>query len=207
MKNRLIPFIVIIIAIAFAIGLLLRKKDTPSGKIESVNGTPHEIIKHEVDTLYLTKTKTKYLPGDSIYVETVVEKEIPVYTYMKVDTAAILKEFYSKYVYKDTLKLDDNLGYVAVTDTVTKNKILNRSWNYNVRERVLVDTKIVKELPKNELYIGATAGFNKTDIFHNVSAGFLYKTKRNDIYQLNAGVTRLSRPFVSFGTYIKIGKK
>lgn len=208
MKNKLIPFIIAIIGIALLIAFLLKKDEerVSGSKIESINGKPYEVIKHEIDTLYLTKTKTKYLPGDSIYVETVVEKEVPVYTYMKVDTAAILKQYYSKYVYKDTLKLDDKLGYVSVTDTVTQNKITSRNWKYDIRERVLVDTKIVKELPKREYYVGAGAGFNKSDIFHNVSAGFLYKSKRNDIYQLSLGITKFSKPYIGFGTYVKIGK-
>src|SRR6056300_104129 len=44
-----------------------------------------------------------------------------------IDTVAILKDYYARYFYTDTLTLD-TLGYVVLNDTITKNSILNRSF-------------------------------------------------------------------------------
>jgi len=209
MKNKIFAFILLLLLfIAYIIYTSFNGNTTTDvRKIENIDGTKYEIIKHTTDTIYITKTHNSYIPGDSIYVETVIEKEIPIYTYMNVDTAEILKDYYSKYIYKDTLRLEGDMGYVSVIDTLSTNKIIGRNWKYDIRDKFLIETKIVKELPKNELYVGGMVSFNTSDFIHNISTGLLYKNKKNRIYQLNIGVTQLSKTYIGFGTYIKIGKK
>lgn len=187
--------------------------DTP-GELVSVNGKKYELLSRKVDTFIVDHYKTKYVKGDDIYHETVVEKNVEVPVLTKVDTLTILKEFYSKVVYKDSLKLDNDLGMISLTDTIYKNKVLGRKWNAYIKERTVKETTIVKELPKNQVYWGFNGGFNKEDVVSNVSAGLILKTKKDKLVQLNVGIAnsqtvtgnRMS-PYVGVGMYWKIKLK
>jgi hypothetical protein len=187
--------------------------DTP-GEIVSVNGKKYELLSHKVDTVVVDHYKTKVVKGDDIYHETIVEKNVEVPVLTKVDTLTILKEFYKKVVYKDSLKLDNDLGMISITDTIYKNKVLGRKWNAYLKERTVKETTIVKELPKNQVYWGFNGGFNKEDVVSNVSGGLILKTKKDKLVQLNVGVANSNTPtgnkmtpYVGFGMYWKIKLK
>ena len=89
----------------------------------------------------------------------------------KVDTAAILTDYYAKVFYRDTVKND--YGHVIIEDSVTQNRIAAR--------RVLTDfkipeiTKTITEKPKR-FGVGVQAGYG---VFNNkltpyVGVGFHY---------------------------------
>ncbi len=105
---------------------------------------------------------------------TLVLKEL-----VNVDSAAILKDYLAKIIYKDTLVLDGGLGTIALTDTITKNRILGRTWDAKVKERTIKEELIVKEPAKAQLYYGINAGFNKADYVSAVGAGVILKTKKS----------------------------
>jgi len=134
---------------------------------------------------------------------------------VNVDSAAILKDYLAKIVYKDTLVLDGGLGTIALTDTITKNRILGRTWDAKVKERVIKEELIVKEPAKMQVYYGLNGGFNKADVVSSVGAGVMLKTKKDKIYQFTLGVnnrvvdgtTGAFSPYVGFGTYWKIKVK
>ena len=178
--------------------------------IETINvdGKKYELLQHDVDTQYVeTITEvTKYVPQyiTKIDVQTV---EIP----MDADTLAIIEDYFSTYAVNDTLKLNDGLGWVYVQDEITQNKLKNREFKASVRERTITDTKIVKELPKNEFYWGGAAGFNEQDVVTNVNGSLLWKTKSNRIFRVGLGVQNNSNtsqlaPYVDIGLYWKLGK-
>jgi hypothetical protein len=187
------------------------KKGT--GEIVKVDGKKYELLKHEIDTIEVVKTKVVTKKGEDIYHETIVEKEVRVP--VNVDTNAILKEYYTKVLYKDVLVLPDSLGTVAVTDTISQNKIFGRTFNANVKQRVIKETTIVKELPKNQVYFGFGGQFNKVDFIGGLSTGVILKTKKDKIYQVNLGVTNSTidgvngefKPYVGAGVYWKIRLK
>ena len=187
------------------------KKGT--GEIVKVDGKKYELLKHEIDTIEVVKTKVVTKKGEDIYHETIVEKEVRVP--VNVDTNAILKEYYTKVLYKDVLVLPDSLGMVAVTDTISQNKIFGRTFNANVKQRVIKETTIVKELPKNQVYFGFGGQFNKVDFIGGLSTGVILKTKKDKIYQVNLGVTNSTidgvngefKPYVGAGVYWKIRLK
>jgi hypothetical protein len=180
------------------------------GKKVYIEGKAYEVIKHDIDTIDIVKTKVVTKKGEDIYHETIVEKEVIIPTI--VDTAALLKDFFAKNIYKDTLQLPDSLGTVALLDTITQNKILGRTFNASVKQRTIKETLIVKELPKTQVYYGLTGGFNKEDVVSNVGAGLLIKTKKDKIYNLGIGVSnRVSdgtngtlSPYIGGGVYWKI---
>jgi hypothetical protein len=180
------------------------------GKKVFIAGKAYEVIKHEIDTVDIVKTKVVTKKGEDIYHETIVEKEVIIPAV--IDTMALLKDYYSKVLYKDVLVLPDSLGTVAVTDTISQNKILGRTFNANVKQRTIKETTIVKELPKTKVFYGLEGGFNKADFVSSVGAGVLVNTKKDKIYQLGLGVTNQTTdgtnggftPYVRGGVYWKI---
>jgi hypothetical protein len=205
------------IAIAVLIAIILLEYFNPGGKMPGrtvrIEGKSYEVIKHDIDTLEVVKTKVVTKKGEDIYHETIVEKEviIPV----NVDTAALLKDYYSKVLYKDVLVLPDSLGTIAVTDTISQNKILGRTFDAKVKQREIKETLIVKELPKTQVFYGFTGGFNKADVVSNVGAGLLVKTKKDKIYQIGIGVANrvtdgtsgALSPYIGGGVFWKIKLK
>ena len=183
------------------------KKTT--GEIVKVDGKKYELIKHEIDTVEIVKTKVVTKKGEDIYHETIKEVIIPTI----VDTQALLHDYFAKNIYKDTLQLPDSLGKVSLIDTITQNKILGRTFNASVKQRTIKETLIVKELPKTQVYYGFMGGFNKVDVVSNIGAGALIKTKKDKIYQLGIGVANkvgsdgtsgVLSPFISGGVFWKI---
>jgi len=185
----------------------------PGGKTIRIEGKKYEVIKHEIDTVDIIKTKIVTKKGDDIYHEVIVEKEVKVPTI--IDTAALLKDYYSKVLYKDTLKLDGDLGTIALIDTISQNKILGRIWDAKIRERIIKEELIVKEPAKNQVFYGLNAGFNKEDYVSAIGAGIILKTKKDKIYQLGVGVNNRTTdgtngsfsPYVGAGVYWKIKLK
>jgi hypothetical protein len=205
------------IAIAALIIFVLLELWNPGGimpgKTIRIEGKKYEVIKHEIDTVDIVKTKVVTKKGDDIYHETIVEKEV--FIPAVIDTAALLKDYYSKVLYKDVLVLPDSLGTVAVTDTISQNKILGRTFNASVKQRTIKETTIVKELPKTKVFYGLEGGFNKADFVSSVGAGVLINTKKDKIYQLGLGVDNRTTdgtngtfsPYVRGGVYWKIKLK
>jgi len=206
LKNIAIALLVVIVIFQQCGG---NKKTT--GEIVKVDGKKYELIKHEIDTVEVVKTKVVTKKGEDIYHETIVEKEVIIPAI--IDTLALLKDYYSKVLYKDVLVLPDSLGTVAVTDTISQNRILGRTFNANVKQRIIKETTIVKELPKTQVYYGFTGGFNKVDVVANLGAGVLIKSKSDKIYQLGIGVANkvgtdgtngVLTPFIGGGVFWKI---
>jgi hypothetical protein len=187
----------------------------PGGRTIKIDGKKYEVLKHTIDTIEVEKVKVVTKKGEDIVhevidVDTLVLKEL-----VNVDTAALLKDYLAKVVYKDTLTLDGGLGTIALTDTITKNRILGRTWDAKVKERIIKEELIVKEPAKAQLYYGLNAGFNKEDYVSAVGGGLILKTKKDKLYQFNLGVNNRTTdgtnggfsPYVGFGTYWKIKVK
>jgi hypothetical protein len=187
----------------------------PGGRTIRIDGKKYEVLKHTIDTIEVEKVKVVTKKGEDIVhevidVDTLVLKEM-----VNVDSAAILKDYLAKIVYKDTLILDGGLGTIALTDTITKNRILGRTWDAKVKERIIKEEMIVKEPARNQLYYGLNAGFNREDYVSAIGAGLILKTKKDKIYQIGLGVNNRTSdgtngsfsPYVGFGTYWKIKVK
>jgi hypothetical protein len=174
--------------------------DTISVKVDTV----YKKVKEEVP-VYIPKWRTK------IKTDTVVK-------FKNIDTAAVVAEYYSKYKYEDTLTLSytDRLGirhpfgYGVVTDVVSKNRIMQRGINWNYKLPSVTKTITIKEPPKRQLYAGIGTEFNRLNFIDNVSAGLVYKTKRDRLYQISIGMSNqggVIGPFIGGGIYWKIKLK
>jgi len=185
------------------------KKTT--GEIVKVDGKKYELIKHEIDTVEVVKTKVVTKKGEDIYHETIKEVNIPTI----VDTQALLHDYFAKNIYKDTLQLPDSLGTVSLIDTITQNKILGRTFNASVKQRTIKETTIVKELPKTKLFYGFEGGFNKADVVSHLGFGVLVNTKKDKMFHLGLGVANRTTdgtsgalaPYIGGGVYWKLKLK
>ncbi len=187
----------------------------PGGRTIRIDGKKYEVLKHTIDTVEVEKIKTVTKKGEDIIHEVIDVDTLVLRELVNVDTAALLKDYLAKVIYKDTLKLDDGLGFVAVTDTIHKNRINGRTFTANVKERIIKEEMIVKEPARNQLYYGLNAGFNREDYVSAIGAGLILKTKKDKIYQIGLGVNNRTMdgtngsfsPYIGFGTYWKIKVK
>ena len=168
--------------------------------IKYIDGKPYEVIKHEIDTVDIVKTKVVTKQGKDIYHDTTIFVQVP----MNVDTLEIIKAYFAKNVFKDTLRLPDSLGYVTVQDTISQNKIADRQYFASVKQRTIKETTIVKELPKTKIFWGVGAGFDKPDFIHHVDVNLLINTKCDRLYNIGAGVDINKVPFINASIYWKI---
>ena len=206
LKNIAIALLIVIVVFQQCGG---NKKTT--GEIVKVDGKKYELIKHEIDTIEVVKTKVVTKKGEDIYHETIKEVIIPTI----VDTQALLQDYFAKNIYKDTLQLPDSLGIVSLIDTITQNKILGRTFNASVKQRTIKETTIVKELPKTKLFYGFEGGFNKADVVSHLGFGVLVNTKKDKMFHLGLGVANRTTdgtsgalsPYIGGGVYWKLKLK
>jgi hypothetical protein len=201
-------FLIIILILAGIIAVQQCTSDSGSDKpIIKVDGKKYELLSQKIDTVFVDKFKTKYIKGSDIYHETIVEKEkrVEVPVYLKGDTVRIVEDYHKKVLYKDKLVLDDNLGTIELTDTISMNKIIGRKWNAQVRERTITDTKIVKELPKNQVYVGVSGVVGNSLVLAGPNISL--KTKKDNIYGLNVYVDPNLNKYIGINLAWKIKLK
>ena len=157
--------------------------DTTKPETIKVNGRKYEVLDRKVDTVYIPKDTIVYRPGETIYKDKPIYIEIP----SNVDSSAVVRDYFSTIVYKDTLKLNEDMGYVTVTDTVSTNKIIGRLWSAKLKQKTIHETTIVKELARTQLYIGGTVGFDTKSSINFVGPTLMLKTKSDRVYTLSAG--------------------
>jgi hypothetical protein len=201
-------FIIIILVL---VGVIVVQQCTSKGDSDkplvNVDGKNYELLKQKIDTVVVDHFKTKYVKGEDIYHETIVEKdhEVKVPIYIKADTVRILQDYHTKVLYKDKLVLDNDLGTIELTDTISMNKIIGRKWNAQIKERTVTDTKIVKELPRNQVYAGISGVVGNSNVL--VGPQLTLKTKKDNIYGLNVYLDNNLNKYIGFNLAWKIKLK
>ena len=160
--------------------------------------TPSTITKIEVkwDTLkidslvYVPRWKTKI---------NIVHDTIP----LNIDTLSILKDYYAKYFYTDTLDLD-SLGNIVINDTISQNSITFRK----IIPKILFPATTITNtiyINKREFY-GGFGIKGRTNQLNYLGGELLFKTKSNQAYNIGIGLNQDFQPVLGFGMYWKIGK-
>lgn len=149
-----------------------------------------------VETIVTTEVKWDTVSTTSeVFVPKVVERVvIDIDTFSSpIDTMSILKDYYSKNYFRDTIKLD-TLGIVIIHDTITENNIYSRVIN----SRVNIPTKtttITNYVNTRELYWGiGISGYKEID---NISGQILYRNKKGNAYSMGLGLDSEFRPIAS----------
>jgi len=120
-----------------------------------------------------------------------------------IDTVSILKDYYAKYFYTDTIKID-TLGTIIVNDTVTRNLISMR----DVQSNIFIPTTTITNtvyLYKREFYGGISVGSTNQAV-QNINAELLYINKKRQSYGFGVGLNPQWQPVYTVRMYWKIGK-
>lgn len=162
-------------------------KKTPNVPVE-----PKITVK--IDTVYDTSTVAipTYIPKYKTIIDTVVDIDT-----MTIDTAALLKDYFAKLQYDDTIKLD-SVGYVSLKDIISQNKIQSRDVNYSYRIPIITKEITIEHQiqPKTQVYFGINPEFNKEDVVQSLGLVMLIKNKKDQMFGVNAGFTNSMTPFV-----------
>ena len=120
-----------------------------------------------------------------------------------IDTISILKDYYAKYFYTDTIKID-TLGTIVINDTVTRNLISMR----DVQSNIFIPTTTITNtvyLYKREFYGGIAIGSTNQAV-QNINGELLYINKKRDAYGFGVGLNPQWQPVYTVRMYWKIGK-
>ena len=120
-----------------------------------------------------------------------------------IDTISILKDYYAKYFYTDTIKID-TLGTIVINDTVTRNLISMR----DVQSNIFIPTTTITNtvyLYKREFYGGISVGSTNQAV-QNINAELLYINKKRQSYGFGVGLNPQWQPVYTVRMYWKIGK-
>ena len=148
--------------------------------------------------------KTKYVPK---VIDRVVVS-IDTFT-TPIDTLSVLKDYYAKYFYTDTIKID-TIGYVTINDTITRNLISFR----DVQSNIFIPTTTITNtvyLNRREFFGGISVGGmlnpvqNESPINY-ISGELLYINKKRNVYGFGLGVDADFLPILSGRMYWKLSK-
>ena len=144
-----------------------------------------------------------------------VEKRVEVLVQTPVDTSEILKVYFAKTTYSDVIKLPNDIGSVTITDSISKNTVVNRKFVADVKKFIVNDTIYTQEPFKRKVFFGLESGFNSGDFVNFIGAGVLINSKSDKIYNLGVGVNNTTTdgtngvftPYIKGGVYWKIKLK
>ena len=188
-QNLLIVVLVVIILIMRSCG---------GGSKNTEISEPTTITKVEIRYDTVQTVVEKYIPKwrDRIITKTDTIPSI-------IDTLAILKDYYTKYIYTDTLKID-TIGYAIINDTITRNTIYSRKVTTNLLIPTITRTNTIY-INAHELYWGLGLAGRSSQINY-LGGELLYKTTNKQIYGFGLGVNQDFQPVLSGRMYWKIGK-
>ena len=154
----------------------------------SSSPTPTEKVK--VDTLIQFDTieiiKNNYVPQWKEKIVTQIDTIRDT-----IDTATVIQDYYSKYFYSDTVKVD-TIGNLVINDTICQNTIFKRNINTNIVIPTLHVTKTVY-VNKTEFYWGLGLGGNAGQINY-IGVDFVLKSKNDQAYGFGVGLDNTMKP-------------
>lgn len=193
--------------------LLLLLIFSPHGVIDRIKGNGNSEIEIKIDTVWTEVHDT-------------IAKNVPIISYKYVAVAGpqftsgenidtckarfqyLLKQHIKQTAYEDTIHLDSLglKGTITIKDTIWLNKFKGkRQYLSNLKIPTIEKTiTITKEAdPVRQIYIGGNL-FGDQNQIQVLTPGILYKTKKDNIYQINAGVTFTGDIIYGVGMYYKI---
>jgi hypothetical protein len=200
-KNVLIVLLIGIALLEFINpGGFMPKRTVTVAQVDSIPYAVHDTIPYE--------TEVEVEVPVPYEVEKVIHDTVP----MAVDTLAILSKLYAKNEVKETLTLPNGLGTVALKETISENKVIARSFDAKVKQKVVKDTIYTPEMKVSQLYVGFDANFDKPNVVRLLGLGLILKDKSDKLYKLSAGVNNTVvdglkgefQPYVGGGIYWKI---
>lgn len=194
---------IILVAIVFVLWLLVFKNSTyiPK-KVDFSNMRNYRKIEEVHDTIYKTDTIIRYKKGNDIQSYIILTDTEKVYIH---DTLRILNDYYTIKAYVDTIKKDSNT--FVITDTISQNKILSRSFMANLTEKTIITKQLYVEKPKNTLFWGFRGDFRPSEGFQVLSPSLMLNAKNKALIGLSLDLYKNNTIGYSGSLYLKIGKK
>lgn len=150
------------------------------------------------DTAYVHDSFPKYIPVSTPVPYAVITTDtIP----SNVDTIAILKDYFAKYLYSQTIA--DTSISVTISDTISQNKIAGRGFSYQILrpQQIITNTTIIAD-KKFKAYVGL--GFTYANSAVGFAPHLLLQTKKDVIYGVGYDVVNKG---VMGSAYFKIKLK
>lgn len=161
--------VVITLLVAVLIFFIFKGRDT----IEPT------IVTH-IDTLVKHDTIRKFKKGDSIPFVVVGIDTTTIH-----DTLRILQDYSFVKAYSDTFRIDSD-NYVSIQDTISKNKIIGRSYFSNFTQKT-IRIESIKPIPsKIELYLGLLGDLRRFDEKVGIGVGFAIKVPKKGLFTFGA---------------------
>jgi len=192
-----------------AYGQTLTFKSYKNGQIIATKTIPYP-------TKVITKVVYKYVPIVKIKKKK-VEVAVPKIEYKIVevagkptalDTVSILQQYYPKNVFTDVLVLDKGQGKVTITDTVSHNRLVGRTFTAEIKPKLLRETIEVAPPAIREFYLGPEGSTNFSSVNNWYSLSLLVKNKSNHIIRFSGGINMRDgidgpKPYFAAGFYFK----
>jgi hypothetical protein len=195
-----------------AYGQTLTFKSYKNGKVVATKTIPYP-------TKVITRVIYKYVTVEKIRkVNVPVPKPVPKIEYKIVevagkptalDTVSILQQYYPKNVFTDVLVLEKGQGKVTISDTISHNRLVGRTFTAEIKPKLVRERVEVVQPNVREYYLGpeATTNFNGINNWYGMNV--LLKNKQNNIIKLGAGINMRdgidgTKPYLVGGFYFKI---
>jgi hypothetical protein len=156
------------------------------------------VLKTEVKRVPVLVRDTITKPGDTVFVPDTN------YDNLKLQYTNLAKSYGTRNLYRDSIQLD-TLGYLVVIDTLQYNLLKSRVYQHNYKLPTV--TGYVQQEQRRQLYIGGGISINKSLELANLQVGLLYKTKKDQIYGVQTGISQNLQPYLGISSYWKIKLK
>lgn len=159
---------------------------------------------HKDSTIIVRPQIVKVIPVDVVH-DSIIREYIPDTSYAKLikQYQSLVAELLNKNVYKDSLKID-SIGWVHVADTVQKNLLSGRSYNYNLKYPIIKETIIKTNPPVNQWFIGGQIFGSNVEPVESINVSLLIQNKKDNIIGGSIGINREGRLQYGVETYWKI---
>ena len=103
------------------------------------------------------------------------------------DTIAILQQYYPKNIHKETITLEDGVGNIQITDTISHNRLVSRKWIADVKPQI--KEKIVEIYRPKEIqwFMGPHITTNFTQAVQSFGLSIVRKDLSDNLLQLQIG--------------------
>ena len=144
------------------------------------------IVVTHVDTIVKHDTLRKYKKGDSIPFVVVGIDTTTIH-----DTIRILQDYSYVRAYSDTFRIDTD-NYVSIQDTISKNKIIGRSYFSNFTQKTIRIETIKTNPDKLEVYLGLLGDLRRFDEKVGVGVGIAIKVPKKGLFTFGATTNQYS---------------
>jgi hypothetical protein len=103
------------------------------------------------------------------------------------DTVAILQQYYPKNVHREVLTLEEGVGNVIITDTISHNRLVSRRWIADVKPKVKERIVEVYRPKIVQWYMGPHMTTNFTQPIQSFGISVIRKSLNDNLIQFQVG--------------------